>query len=232
MNEKKLEEAISYIFHSKKLLNLALTHKSCYREQPDSTQKHNERLEFLGDALLDAIISEEIYTKLPQKNEGALSKIRASIVCEKSLAQIAKRLSLGDYIFLSKGEESSNGRSKPSILANTVEALIGAIYLDSGYGRLKKTVLLLFRNIIEEAIEGKLYDDYKTELQEFIQSTESKPKIKYIHDKEAGPAHDKIFFVKLACGGHIIARGKAHSKKEAEQNAAREALKKLKEIIV
>ncbi len=232
MSEKKLEENISYIFKNSDLLKLALTHKSCYRDKPDSIQKHNERLEFLGDAMLDAIISEEIYTKLPSKNEGNLTKIRASIVCEKSLANIARNINLGQHIYLSKGEDSSDGRKKMSILADTLEALIGAIYLDSGYENLKRLVLVIFDTKIKEAMAGKLYDDYKTQLQEFVQATESKPAIKYIHDKEEGPAHDRTFFVMLSCGGHIVARGEARSKKEAEQTAAREALKKLKEIIV
>lgn len=224
MNNRDFEKVIQYTFRDKELLNKALTHSSYCREHAVETKNNNERLEFLGDAFFDAIISVELYNRLTQVDEGKLTKTRALIVCEKSLAQIARRLGIGDYLNMGKGEELSGGRHRESILADAVEAVIGAIYIDSGYEEAARFVSREFADTIDNAVAGKLFTDYKTQVQEALQKRGRKTVISYHLDKETGPDHDKTFYVHLVCNGKTLGSGSGKSKKEAEQKAAKATL--------
>lgn len=215
----QLEKKIGHVFDDKALLENAVTHSS-YIKEHGRHNKNNERLEFLGDAFFDAIIGEELYKIFPQKEEGFLSRVRASLVCEKSLAKAARQLDIGSYILMGNGEEKSGGRDRESILADTMEALIGAIYLDGGFEAVKTSVLDIFRGAIDDAVDGKyIITDYKTALQEKLQH-DGITDIKYVLIKETGPDHDKTFKVQLIVDGKPETTGEGKSKKQAEQNAA------------
>lgn len=216
---RQLEEKISYVFSDRDLLKNAVTHSS-YIKEHSRENRSNERLEFLGDAFFDAIIGEELYKIFPQKEEGFLSRVRASLVCEKSLAKAARKLELGKYILMGNGEEKSGGRDRESILADTMEAVIGAVYLDGGFEAVKTSVLDIFREAIEDAVNGKfIITDYKTALQEKLQH-DGITDIRYVLIKETGPDHDKTFKVQLEVNGRPETTGEGKSKKQAEQNAA------------
>ncbi|MDO4745217.1 MAG: ribonuclease III [Bacillota bacterium] len=216
---KRLEEKIGYVFGAKELLINAVTHGS-YIKEHDGEVKSNERLEFLGDAFFDAIIGEELYKIFPHKEEGFLSRVRASLVCEKSLAIAARSIDLGPHIRMGNGEEKTGGRNRESILADTMEAIIGAVYLDGGFEAAKASVLNIFRDAIEDAKNGKyIITDYKTALQEKLQHN-GITDIKYVLIGESGPDHDKTFKVQLVVNGKPEATGEGKSKKQAEQNAA------------
>lgn len=227
MNNAQLEKIIGYRFKNRELLERALTHSSFNREK-NTKHKDNERLEFLGDAFLDAIISVELFHRMSAETEGKLTKTRALIVCEKALADAARGIDLGKYMNMGHGEEIAGGRSKDSILADCTEAIIGALYLDGGYDTARKFVLNLFENTINEAVEGKIFLDYKSVVQEVLQSGGAPVNINYVIDRDEGPAHDKIFFVHMECNGRCYGSGSGKSKKEAEQNAARQTLDILK----
>ena len=221
---EKLQKELGYTFQDRKLLETALTHSSYSKEQAGQGES-NERLEFLGDAFFDAIIGEELYRIFPAKEEGVLSRIRATIVCEKSLAQTARRLGLGDHLKLGRGEEKSGGRTRESILADAMEALMGAVYLDSGFESVKGVVLRLFRHVIDDTKRGIfIVYDYKTHLQEKLQGSGVRA-IRYEMVSEEGPDHDKTFTVCLYADEEPLAYGSGKSKKQAEQMAAKEALK-------
>ena len=215
-------ERIEYSFRKKDLLVEAFSHSSYVNERGEAGVKDNERLEFLGDAVLDLAISDILMEFFESAREGDLSKYRAIVVNEKGLCKVAKELELGDYILLGRGEELSNGREKSSILANTMEALLGALYLDAGFDVAKKIIRKLFIPLIVKIDSGKLARDYKSKLQEFTQEN-FKTRPEYKHTKETGPAHDKTFSVKVILNKMIIAQGEGKTKKQAEQNAAREA---------
>jgi len=223
---KKLEKEISCHFKKLKLLNQALTHKS-YTEGRENFE-HYERLEFFGDTVLDMIISEIIINKYPLANEGELTRLRAALVNQQSLAEIARSINLGDYLLLGKGEESSNGREKESILAGTYEALIGAIYLDQGLKETVKIIKRHFNSLLKEVSKkGKFYQDYKSELIEYIQKKWNIiPKFTVINTQ--GPDHDKTFHVEVVINKSIKGIGYGKSKKEAEQNCSKDVLNKLK----
>ncbi|MCI5689160.1 ribonuclease III [Anaerovoracaceae bacterium 42-11] len=229
MNNGDFEKKIQYTFKNKELLNKALTHSSFCREHGTEGKNNNERLEFLGDAFFDAIISVELYKLLEKVDEGKLTKTRALIVCEKSLAQVARRLDIGAYLNMGKGEEHSGGRQRESILADAVEAVVGAIYLDGGFEEVFRFVSREFAQTIEDALAGRLFTDYKTQVQEVLQKRGKKVIISYHLDKEEGPDHDKTFYVHLTCNGRVLGCGSGKSKKEAEQNAARETFRLLSE---
>ncbi len=225
-NSKHFEEKIDYKFNRIHLLKTALTHSSYVKETGQNRLNDNERLEFLGDAFLDAIIGEALYQKLPQAEEGTLTKARASIVCEKSLAEAGRRLAIGTHMLFSRGEEKSGGRDRDSILADGMEAVIGAIYLDGGYQAAREFVLRIFQDALKDAGEGKLSNrDYKSEVQEQLQS-KGILDIHYILEREEGPDHDKWFSVKLQVCGKTAGRGSGKSKKLAEQNAAKDAMER------
>ncbi len=222
-NIGELEAKIGYCFKQKSLIERALTHSS-YNREKNTRHMDNERLEFLGDAFLDAIVGAELYSRMNGVTEGALTKTRALIVCEKALAKVAREFELGRYLMMGHGEASTGGRNKDSILADAMEALIGAIYLDGGYTAAQKFTVSAFELTIRGAISGKIFSDYKSELQELLQSGGKIVNISYILDKEEGPAHDKTFYLHLECDGQRFGSGCGKTKKEAEQNAAKSSL--------
>ena len=223
-NHHALEERIGYTFQNQKLLETSLTHSSYVAEHDKPYWYNNERLEFLGDAYLDAIIGRKLFAMMPEDKEGVLSKTRADVVCERSLAEIARSMELGDHLRLGHGEEMGGGRKKDSILADATEALIGALLLDAGYEATEKIVLRLFRERIRKAVKGELYRDYKTVLQERIQAKYHSVTILYEIIEESGPDHDKQFVAQVSVHGEKLGTGSGRSKKEAEQNAAKAVL--------
>ncbi|WP_066507216.1 ribonuclease III [Abyssisolibacter fermentans] len=220
-----LQSKIKYSFKNVELLNRALTHSSYANEHRRMNIKYNERLEFLGDAVLGVVISDYIFKKYSNYPEGELTKLRAIVVCEQSLDYMSKKLEFGKYLLLGKGEESTGGRERVSILADTYESIVGAIYLDGGLEKAKSFILNYMINIINDAVNGKIFLDYKTQLQEYMQQKD-KCNIKYKVIKEEGPDHNKIFYVDVSNCDEVIGTGIGKSKKEAEQNAAKSALDK------
>jgi len=219
---EELNNKLGHNFTNPELLSQAFRHASYVNEQDDSNLKDNERLEFLGDAVLDLAISHLLMNRFEDAEEGDLSKFRAMVVDEAGLYQIALMLRLGAYLLLGKGEEHSSGREKPSILANTMEALIGALYLDAGFDTALEVVGKLFSPLLEKVGTLEMIYDYKSIFQEYTQKI-YKTLPKYHLVEEVGPAHDKTFKVALTLNGETLAEGKGKSKKEAEQEAAKEA---------
>ena len=216
-----LEKKIDYTFKDKSLLKLALSHSSFSNEGKKHLES-NERLEFLGDSVLSVIVADYLYHKYSSFPEGELTKIRASLVCEKALFEFSMQIDLGEYLYLGKGEEVTGGRERPSILADAFEALLAAVYLDGGMEAARKHIMRFIpENInIESAVR---MHDYKTWLQEVIQQNREE-KIDYVITGDSGPDHDKTFEVEVHLNSNVIGIGKGKSKKQAEQNAAREAL--------
>ena len=228
----ELERALGYEFKNKELLTQALTHKSYANERqtPD-----NERLEFLGDTILALSISDYLMERFPQMSEGMLSKFRAVLVSEAGLSRVARNLKLGSFILIGKGEHSTGGREKSSILSNVMEALFAAVYLDSVDSKAKglqaaaKVIIGLFDGFIAESENSFAYDDVKTDLQEWIQKR-NLGSIEYKVVEEFGPDHDKTFVIALLLDGGERGRGEGKNKKAAEQQAAYQALESLKNI--
>lgn len=218
---EEFEELIKYKFKNKALIVNALTHSS-YANENRNPEGSNERLEFLGDSVLSIVVSDYLYKQLGSVAEGDLTKLRASLVCEKSLHIFAKKIKLGDYIFLGKGEENTGGRERPSILADAFEAVIAAIYLDGGMEAARRHIL---RFIPSDLLHGTkmAYGDYKTVLQEIVQKNPEE-KVEYVLIGEEGPDHNKRFVVEVTLNSQVIGTGKGRSKKNAEQLAAKEAL--------
>ena len=226
---QELEKKIEYRFSDPELLETALTHSSYSRENTDA--RCNERLEFIGDAFFDAIIGEKLFLLFPEEEEGFLSRVRASLVCEKSLAQTAQRLQLGEFLRLGHGEEKAGGREKESIQADAMEALIGAIYMDGGFEAARQAVLRLFAGAIEDARNGRyIITDYKTALQEKLQEHGS-VEIRYELIDESGPDHDKTFRTGLVVNGQPQTTGTGKNKKQAEQDAARKMLERNADVL-
>lgn len=225
---EELEGIIGYKFQTIGVLQEAVTHSSFANENRNQQMKDNERLEFLGDAILDLIVSEYLFKKHPDMPEGDLSKIRASIVCEASLAKVARENALGQYILLGKGEEITGGRQRASILADMFEAITGAIFVDGEFEDVRQFITKTLVQSVDHLSIEDLYTDYKTLLQENIQKESTMP-IRYEVVEEKGPDHDKDFYVEVSHGEVCLGRGIGKSKKEAEQNAARVAIKNLKE---
>lgn len=222
-NTEELENSLGYNFSNPGLLIEALTHKSIHYENSHLFPFHNERLEFLGDAVLSLIIAEELFTRQNRFNEAQMSKMKSYLVKEAVLYEIANKLSLGNYLGLGRGEDSTGGRQKKSILANAVEALIGAIFIDSGYETTKKVVLAVFHEKIENVINKKEGADFKSDLQELCQSRFGRlPEYRIV--RQDGQDHKKIFTVEAYINGTLLGRGIGRSKKEAEIAAAKEAL--------
>ncbi|MBW6409767.1 ribonuclease III [Clostridium weizhouense] len=227
MNKYKIndiENNLGVYFNNPSLLKTALTHSSFGNQFKDA--KYNERLEFLGDAVLQLCITEYLFNNFKNKSEGELTKIRSLIVCENSLYEIAKKLNLGEYIRMSKGEELTGGRDRISIQADAVEAVIAAVYLDKGTGFAQDFILLHFEEIIKKAINNEIVLDFKTKLQELLQK-DGEILIQYELVKYEGPPHRRKFFTNVIIDGQIMGEGSGYSKKEAEQNSAKEALKRL-----
>lgn len=216
-------KAVGYTFKNELLAKEALTHSSYANEY---NVRSYERLEFLGDSILSLVVSDYLYKNYPEKPEGELTKVRAASVCERSLFEVAKKLSLGQFLFLNKGEEATGGRERISILADIVEATIAAIFLDSDLSTAREWIIKNLMFVIDKAVAGKAFKDYKTELQELAQSGATE-KISYRLVNETGPAHSKSFECEALSGDKVIGSGIAGSKKEAEQLAAKAALEAL-----
>lgn len=218
-----LQERLGYFFHNPDLPLQALTHKSFSNEQRQAVVLHNERLEFLGDAVLELAVSERIYRIYPDIPEGVLTRIRAEVVCEKGLDRIAKRLNLGEGLRLGRGEEKCGGREKASLLSDSLEALIGAVFLDGGFASACEVVQTLFAQDLDDSANIRYGTDYKTALQEILQARfGSLPDYQLI--KIDGPDHGRVFTIQVCFEDRELGCGEGSSKKQAEQNAASEAL--------
>ena len=221
---QRLQEEIGYTFRDQELLLTALTHRSYFNEHREERPRNNERLEFLGDAVLELVSSEFLYHMEPEQPEGQMTRMRASIVCEPTLAFCTQTLKLGEYLYLGRGEETTGGRFRDSIISDAMEALIGAIYLDGGFANAKEFILRFILNDLEHK---KLFFDSKTILQEVVQA-DYEEQLNYELIAESGPDHDKSFTVAARIGEKVIGRGSGHTKKAAEQEAAYQALLILK----
>ena len=215
-----LEKKIEYCFREKALLKQALTHSSFVNEQRIKKLPDYERLEFLGDAVLELTTSDFLFRRFPDVREGELTKRRASIVCGSSLAQCAENISLGEYILMGRGEESTGGRHKENMISDVMEAVIGAIYLDGGF---EKAVAFIQRFVLSDFEEKRLFYDSKTLLQEYVQK-EKGAVLDYVLVNEYGPDHSREFVVEARVNGNTVGKGIGKTKKGAEQQAAYEAL--------
>jgi ribonuclease-3 len=223
-NTSALEKAIGYEFKQKVLLDRALVHRSYLNENnSDQSVRNNERLEFLGDAVLELIVTEYLFDNYPSRPEGELTSFRAAVVRTESLAETAMQLQLGDFIKMSKGEEATGGRTRPYILANTFEALLGALYLDSNFKVCREFVTKKLLPKLEKIIELRLDIDPKSKLQEI---TQERYKFTPIYEviKQEGPDHERVFTVQVIVNDNVFGTGAGKSKQEAEQRAAEHAL--------
>ena len=222
----KLEDKISYQFSNLELLNQALTHKSYAYESLKNNCKHYEMLEFLGDSVLDMVISHLLMQKYPEASEGELSKNRSSLVNTRRLSILARQFCLGEYILLGKGEDQSQGRSKPTILSCVYEAVIGAIYVDGGFKKVTTVIHTHFKQLVTHKLTRGIYRDFKSRLQEYVQST-FKTIPEYHVLSESGPPHAKEFEVTIKINGKFYGTGRGKNKKEAQQCAAMATLKQI-----
>ncbi len=220
----ELEKILGYEFKDKSILRLALTHSSYANELKNKDGDYNERLEFLGDSVLGVLISEYVFKQHPEFKEGELTKMRSKIVCESTLAEVASELQLGEYMLFGKGEALTGGRTRRSILADAFEALLAALFLDGGFVVVKPIIFEFMSEKIEMAEKGLIVDDYKTHLQELIQ-TKKENRIKYELIEEKGPDHRKLFRTAVKLNQVVIGIGEGRSKKESEQEAAKLALR-------
>ena len=221
---KDLEEAIGYRFKNITLLQNALTHSSYANERWHNSLLSNERLEFLGDSILGMVVAEYLYKNFPNRPEGELTRMRADMVCETALADVADKLGLGQHMLLGHGEEQGGGRTRASTLADAVESVIAACFLDGGMGAAEEFIRQF---ILCNVPQGKLHNaDYKTALQELVQQKKNQV-LSYMLTGESGPDHDKVFFVDVSLNGDVIGHGTGSSKKRAEQDAARAAIETL-----
>lgn len=221
---KEFQQKIGYVFQDEGLLRQALTHSSYANEHHMKKSPDNERLEFLGDAVLEIISSEYIYRLHEDWPEGEMTKLRASIVCEQTLAFCTRRISLGTYLYLGKGEDQTGGRERKSVLSDAFEALIGAIYLDGGFSEAKAFV---HRFVLDDIENTQLFYDSKTILQEIVQA-DDKGELTYRLIAETGPDHNKKFVMEALIGKTAVGRGEGHTKKAAEQEAAYQAILKIR----
>lgn len=221
---KSLEEKLGYSFQNISLLEHALTHSS-YANESRGRYTSNERLEFLGDSVLGMVVADHLYRTCPDLPEGDLTRTRAALVCEESLVEVAQELGLGDYLRLGKGEELCGGRHRPSIQADAVEAVLAAIYLDGGIGSTRK---IIHRFILDRAQKPGGHRDYKTALQELVQRTPGSS-VEYKLLQETGPDHCRVFVMEVSVNGTVAGQGRGHSKKAAEQMAAKAAIELLEQ---
>jgi len=220
-----LQNTLGVSFKDPSLLEQALVHSSYINESPGITTS-NERLEFLGDAVLGLIIAQELYRRLPQSSEGEMTELRSSLVRGDALSRLAKAISLGDYLYLGKGEEASGGRHKPANLAGAMEAVIAAIFLDQGFNVTRDFILRLMDKELDKALSQGIAPDYKSQLQELIQARHQQtPTYQVI--EAVGPDHDRRFSVEVRVGDTVLGSGSGRSKKSAEEEAARSALDQL-----
>jgi ribonuclease-3 len=220
-NINEFYECLGYEFHNENLITEALTHKSYTRDY------NNERLEFLGDAVLDLVVGEFLFNEFKTSEEGTLSKLRAALVNESSFAKLANEIKLGEFIYISPAEEHNNGRNKPSILSNAFEAVMGAMYLEAGLEKVREITLNLIMKVYKEIDPDKLLKDYKTTLQEITQAHFGCTP-DYILLSSSGPDHKKEFEIGVSINGKLYSKAKGHSKKVAQQNAAKGAINSLK----
>ena len=219
-----LEQALGYTFRDKSLLRNALTHSSYANEMYHESLLSNERLEFLGDSILGMLVAEYLYRSFPDRPEGELTRMRADMVCEKTLAKVANEIHLGEHLLLGHGEEQGGGRTRDSILADAVESVIAASFLDGGIQAAKKFIQTF---ILVEVPVSQLHNvDYKTKLQELVQQKKNQV-LTYELTAESGPDHDKHFAVAVSLNGTVVGQGEGTSKKRAEQESARDAIGKL-----
>lgn len=220
---KELEAKLGYSFQNRQLLEHALTHSSYANEHKGEGLTSNERLEFLGDSVLGMVVADHLYRTHPDMPEGELTRTRATLVCEGSLYEVARRLNLGGCLRLGKGEDAGGGRSRPSILADAVESVLAAVYLDGGIDQARRLIRAL---ILDREVEKAVDRDYKTALQELVQR-ESGHVLAYRAVGERGPDHAKTFIMEVELNGRCVGTGEGHTKKEAEQMAAKAALEKM-----
>jgi ribonuclease-3 len=227
VDQNELQKILGVPFQQQELLTQALTHSSYANENPGTAPASNERLEFLGDAILGLIVAENLFLDFPAMAEGEMTRLRSILVKQETLARVAESIDLGDYLFLGKGEESSGGREKPANLARALEALIAAVYLDHGFPVTEQFVLeILDAELLRTLYQGTIID-YKSQLQEMLQAKAQQPPV-YVLIETSGPDHDKKFTVEVKLGNDVLAAGIGRSKKKAETEAARIALEKLK----
>ena len=223
----ELEAAIGYTFRDKQILTEALTHSSYSNEKRSKGVKLpcNERLEFLGDSVLSILVSSYLFESYRDIQEGELTKIRAAVVCEKALSRFAAKIQLGQYMHMGHGESMNNGRNRPSILADAFEALLAAMYLDSGenFEAPRDFLMPYIKEELQAIRSNSVFVDYKTTLQQIVQQVEGE-RLEYVLVGETGPDHAKVFTVEARLNSNVIGKGSARSKREAEQNAAKEAL--------
>lgn len=225
---KAFEKKLGISFKNREHLKRALMHKSYANENRYPYTEHNERYEYLGDAVLELAISQILFSSFPQATEGDLSKLRAAIVNEDQLAELAREISLGDYLYLGKGEDRTGGREKPSLLSDAYEAVIGAVFLDRGVEKAQKVIRKNFERVIKKVGGVGFVNDFKTRLQEVVQR-KYRTTPRYRPVRETGPDHSKTFEVNLLISGEIVSTGRGLSKKAAEQDAARQAIEKFGE---
>lgn len=225
-NYEKISKKLKYRFRDISLLSTALTHSSYANESKNKPCLSNERLEFLGDSVLGLVVTEYVYSNFPELDEGELTKLKSKIVSESTLNFIANKIELGKYILLGKGEESSGGRSRKSILADCIEALIGAAFLECGYDYVKEILIKNYIDLVIEAIQIELNFDYKTRLQEHIHKYRQ-GELEYLLLESSGPDNDKTFHIELRFESEVLGQGIGKSKKQAEQVCAKIALNKL-----
>jgi len=223
-----LAQALGVKMKDPALYRQALVHSSYVHERPEEGLVANERLEFLGDAVLQLVVSEYLYNHGENLTEGELSRARASIVSSDALARAGARIGLGALLLLGKGEEASGGRQRPSLLEDAFEAVVGAVYLDGGYRQARRVVRRLLREELAAAAAGRWSKDWKSALQELVQRRNELPV--YALVGTTGPDHARVFEVAVSVGGREVGRGRGRSKKEAEMQAAREALQRLQEV--
>lgn len=233
VRKEQLEKFISTLelkpFHQLSILDQALTHSSYANENKGKHGFYNERLEFLGDAILDLVVGEYLFLQYPHMPEGELSKSRASVVSETPLASVCASFHMGDYILLGKGELASGGRTRASIMADAFEAVVGAIYIDSTYDEARKFILHQLKGYLEMVAQGNCGKDYKTQFQEVVQR-DGEQSIEYALCREEGPDHDKTFYMEVIVNGKVLGEGSGKTKKDAEQHAAHQALIRLHAI--
>ena len=221
-----LQQILGISFNDPSFLEQAMVHSSYINENPDSASVSNERLEFLGDAVLGQVIAEKLYSDYPHFEEGEMTTLRSALVSRTTLARIARNIDLGNYLYLGKGEEASGGRNKPTNLAGALEAVIAAVFLDQGPATAKDFILRLLNKEIQKVVSQGVQTDYKSKLQEFIQSRQQQTPTYYVVEAE-GLVHDRKFTVEVRVGDIVLGRGSGKSKKAAETEAARLALERL-----
>ncbi|MCR4689210.1 MAG: ribonuclease III [Saccharofermentans sp.] len=215
------EQKLGYVFKDKSLLETAFTHTTYVFEHGGGHFESNQRLEFIGDAVIDLVVGEKLYALAPREGEGYLSKMRAISVCEQSFAEVARSLGMGDYLLLGKGEAQSGGADKDSTLADCFEAVIAAVYFDGGFEVARDCILNNLSGTINKAVNGEIFLDYKSRLLELAQMRQDRHVIRFAVTDERGPAHQREFEVEVYCDDEPLARATGHSKKDAEQKAAR-----------